>query len=135
MSSAILSEIPENALFVDSHEYAINEDGRVLVGISHYAVDCLGDVVYVDLPEVGDTLEKGDTFGSIESVKAASDLYMPVSGEIVAVNTRLTDEPELVNDDCYGSGWIIEIDTNNAEELDELMPPEAYAAMVDTADE
>lgn len=134
-TASILSDIPAEAKFVDSHEYAITEDGRARVGVSHYAVDCLGDVVYVELPAVGDTLDKGDTFGSVESVKAASDLYMPVTGEIVAVNTRLSEEPELLNDDCYGSGWIIEIDMSAADELDDLLSPEDYANIIDGADE
>ena len=107
-----------------------DEDDRVRIGISHYAAESLGDIVYVELPEIGDSLEKGDTFGSIESVKAASDLYMPVSGEVTAVNNLLEEEPDRVNDDCYNGGWMIEVQLTRPDELDELMEPEAYAAFL-----
>lgn len=126
--------IPEEAKLVESHEYILVDDDRGRVGISHYAAESLGDVVYVDLPEIGDTLDQGDPFGSIESVKAASDLYMPVSGEIIAVNTTLEDDPDKVNDDCYDSGWIIEVKLSKPEELDGLMSPESYMAFLESSD-
>jgi len=126
--------IPEEAKFIESHEYILLDDDRGRVGISHYAAESLGDVVYVDLPSIGDVLDKGDPFGSIESVKAASDLYMPVSGEIIAVNTNLEDQPDQVNDDCYGGGWMIEIKVTKPDEQEELMEPEAYLAFLDASD-
>ncbi|MBK8190411.1 MAG: glycine cleavage system protein GcvH [Vampirovibrionales bacterium] len=120
--------IPEEARLIETHEYVLvfDEEDRARVGISHYAAEALGDVVYVELPEIGQTLAKGDSLGSIESVKAASDLYMPVSGEVVAVNSQLEDEPNLVNDDCYGDGWMLEIKLDRAEEIQALMTPEQY---------
>jgi glycine cleavage system H protein len=108
----------------------VDED-RARVGISHFAAEQLGDIVYVELPELGQSLEKGESFGSIESVKAASDLYMPVSGEIVAVNTQIASEPELINDDCYNDGWLIEIVLTKSEELDGLLLPKDYLSFVE----
>lgn len=134
MGSLVVSLIPEDTLLLESHEYALKDENRVRVGISHYAAEALGDVVFVDLPELGDTLDKGDTFGTVESVKAASDLYMPVSGEIVAVNNRLEEEPELVSDDCYGDGWIIEVELKDEGELNELMTPQRYAEYLESAE-
>lgn len=134
MASSIASQIPAETLLVESHEYVMLDENRARVGISHYAAESLGDVVFVDLPEIGDRLEKGDSFGAIESVKAASDLYMPVSGEIVAVNNRLEEEPELAGEDCYGDGWIIEIEFGDESELDSLMDAEAYAQFLEESD-
>ena len=128
MGSFIKDIIPEGVRLSDTHEYALidDEEDRVRVGISHYAAESLGDIVFVELPDVGTTLEQGDTLGSIESVKAASDLYAPVSGEVVAVNTMLEEEPEQVNDDCYGDGWIVEIVLSKPSELESLKTPEEY---------
>ncbi len=126
MGSFIKDLIPEEARLLETHEYIIVEDDRARVGISHYAAEALGDVVFVELPDNGEEFEKGDTFGSIESVKAASDLYIPVSGEIVAINTALQEEPDLVNDDCYGDGWMIEVKLSKPDEVEELMTPEQY---------
>jgi glycine cleavage system H protein len=124
--------IPSDIKLCQTHEYIrADEDDRARVGISHYAAEQLGDVVYIELPELGQVIEAGETFGSIESVKAASDLYMPVTGEIVAVNTQLTSEPELINDDCYGDGWMIEIALSNKDELDSLMPPKQYVKFLE----
>jgi glycine cleavage system H protein len=100
---------PAELLYAASHEWVLYEDDEVTVGISDYAQHALGDVVFVDLPEVGRTLEKSETFGAVESVKAASDVYAPVSGEIVAVNEALLDAPETVNSDPYGAGWMIKL--------------------------
>ncbi len=120
--------IPDNVKLTETHEYLrIDDDDRARVGISHFAAEQLGDIVFIELPEVGQRIEKGDTFGSIESVKAASDLYMPVSAEVVAVNTQLTEEPELINDNSYGDGWMIEISLTNPEEVNELMTPLQYS--------
>jgi glycine cleavage system H protein len=122
--------IPTDIKLTETHEYIRADEDRARVGISHFAAEQLGDVVYIDLPELGTVLEKGETFGSIESVKAASDLYMPVTGEIVAVNTQVASEPQLVNDDCYGDGWLIEIVVSKPDELNGLMSSKEYATFV-----
>ena len=109
-----------------AHEYA-NVDGKVATcGITDFAQAALGDIVFVDLPEVGDDFEKGDSFGSVESVKAASDVYAPVTGTIVEVNEALSDEPGVVNNSPEGEGWLIKIEMDDESELDDLMTPEAY---------
>lgn len=133
MAKADNSDIPAGTLFTETHEYILFDDDedRARIGISHFAAEQLGDIVYVELPEIGDTLEQGDSFGSIESVKAASDLYMPVSGEILAINIQLTDEPELVNDNSYGDGWMIEISMKDKAQLASLMPAEKYTGFVE----
>lgn len=100
---------PAELLYASSHEWVLSEDDEVTVGISDYAQHALGDVVFVDLPEVGRTLDKGETFGAVESVKAASDVYAPVAGEIIAINDALLDAPETVNSDPYGAGWMIKL--------------------------
>ncbi len=100
---------PADLLYAPTHEWVLFEDNEVTIGISDYAQHALGDVVFVDLPEVGRTLDKGETFGAVESVKAASDVYAPVSGEIIAVNEALLDAPESVNSEPYGSGWMIKL--------------------------
>lgn len=119
-------KLDKDARYQETHEWARREDGVILVGITDYAQDSLSDVVYVELPEVGDTKTKGEVFGVVESVKAASDLYMPVSGEIVKVNQDLEDTPELVNDDPYGGGWFIEIKPSDSTEWDDLLTIDAY---------
>lgn len=118
------------ARYARSHEWARLDGDEVVCGISDHAQEELSDVVYVELPEVGDSFEKGDTFGVVESVKAASDLYMPVGGEITAVNEALEDTPELVNQDPYGSGWMIRVRPADPAELDSLMDSGAYQAFV-----
>lgn len=126
-------DIPPGTLFTETHEYVLWDEGedRARIGISHFAAEQLGDVVYVELPEVGESFEQGDTFGTIESVKAASDLYMPVSGEVLSVNTQLASEPELVNDNCYGDGWMLEVLLKNPAQLGELLTAEKYLAFVE----
>jgi glycine cleavage system H protein len=119
MGKETSDSIPAEARISETHEYILTEQ--------------LGDIVYVELPEVGQVLDKGDTFGSIESVKAASDLYMPVSGEIIAVNTQLSSEMELINDDPYGDGWIIEVTLSKPEELDGLMESKQYVKFLEEA--
>jgi len=104
------------------------------VGINDYAQDQLGDIVYVELPRVGDTFEKGEEFGTVESVKAVSELYMPVGGEIVAVNTDLEDSPELINQSPYGDGWLIKVKPDDETEIEELMDKETYLAMLKEED-
>jgi glycine cleavage system H protein len=125
-------DIPAGALFTQTHEYVLWDEGedRARVGISHFAAEQLGDVVYVEFPDIGEMLEQGDSFGTIESVKAASDLYMPISGEILAINTQLTDEPELVNDNCYGDGWMLEVLLKDPAQLKTLMSAEQYIAFL-----
>jgi glycine cleavage system H protein len=123
-------KLDSKARYAESHEWA-RKDGDVIVcGISDHAQESLSDVVYVELPEVGDTFEKGDTFGVVESVKAASDLYMPMGGEIIEVNATLDDAPEMVNQDPYGGGWMIRFRPSGAAEFDELMDADAYEAFV-----
>ena len=117
--------LPENVKYTDDHEWAQLVDGKIRVGVSDYAQDQLGDIVFVEFPEVGDSFEKGDEFGSLESVKAVSELYLPVGGEITAINEALEDEPELINSDPYGS-WIVEIEPSDAAELDDLLDADAY---------
>ncbi|WP_299269244.1 glycine cleavage system protein GcvH [Halorientalis sp.] len=119
-------EIPDDCRFLDSHEWARRENGYVRVGVSDFAQDELGDVVFVELPAEGGAVTSEDDFGVIESIKAVSDLYAPVSGTVVAVNDDLVDAPELVNEDPYGDGWMLEIDPEEESELDDLLSPEAY---------
>lgn len=114
--------------FTKTHEWVLVEDGEAKIGITDYAQKELGDVVYVELPEVGKILTQGETFGSIESVKAVSDLYAPISGEVVGVNGVLEEKPELVNEDPYGEGWMIAVTITDRKELDQLMEEEAYQA-------
>lgn len=117
---------PEDNRYAKSHEYIHVEGDVGLVGITDYAQKELGDVVYVDLPRVGTQLELGDEFGSIESVKAVSELFAPVSGEVVEVNEVLAEKPDLVNSDPYGDGWMIRIKLRDLSEVDELMTAEDY---------
>jgi glycine cleavage system H protein len=123
-------KLDPQARYNDSHEWARQDGDEIVVGISDYAQESLSDVVYVELPEVGDKLGRQETFGVVESVKAASDLYMPVGGEIVAVNTELEDSPELVNSDPYGDGWMLRIKPDDPAEFDELLDGAAYEAVV-----
>jgi glycine cleavage system H protein len=116
----------KNVKYQESHEWARAEGDLVVVGISDYAQDSLGDVVYVELPEVGTTKKKGDPFGVVESVKAASDVYMPVGGEIVEVNADLDDNPATVNDSPFDAGWLMKIKPSDESELDGLMDAAAY---------
>ena len=117
---------PEDSRYAKSHEYIHVEGGVGTIGITEYAQKELGDVVFVELPQVGTELEAGDELGSIESVKAVSELFCPVSGEVVEVNDKLADKPELVNTDPYGDGWMIRIKVSDASELDELMTADEY---------
>ena len=131
-----MQEIPGDLKFLKSHEWARVEDkGTVTVGISDHAQGLLGDLVYVELPSVGDTVKAGNAVAVVESVKAASDVYAPVSGEIVAVNEALPDKPETINEDAYGDGWIFVIKPDNlAEEQEELLDPDAYAELIESED-
>ena len=118
------------ARYAETHEWARKEGDLIVCGISDYAQEELSDVVYVELPEVGELLERGDDFGVVESVKAASDLYMPMGGEIVAVNEELADSPEIVNDDPYDEGWMIKFKPSDPDEWDDLLAPEEYEQFV-----
>jgi len=112
--------------YAATHEWVSVEGKTATVGISDHAQDHLGDIVYVDLPEVGKSLKKGEVFCTIESVKAASDIYAPVSGKIIEINEELDSSPEKINDDAEGAGWIVKIEMSNESELDSLMDLEAY---------
>jgi glycine cleavage system H protein len=114
--------IPDDLQYTKSHEWVRAEDGTVTIGITDHAQEELGDVVFVELPDVGDTIGAGDSFGTVESVKAVSDLYTPVGGEVIEVNSSLEDAPEKINDDPYGEGWIVKLSTS--EEADLLSPGE-----------
>jgi glycine cleavage system H protein len=124
-------ELPVECWYSQEDEWVREEGDRVFVGITDYAQQQLGDIVFVELPEVGDTVSASDSFGVIESVKAVSDLYAPVSGRIVDVNGALTDRPEMVNEDCYGEGWIIAIEGVDESELDSLMDARAYLEFIE----
>ncbi len=128
-------EIPDDYLFTDEHEWARKEgDGTVAIGITEHAQDLLGDVVYVELPRVGDPVEAGHDFGVIESVKTASELYAPVSGEVTGVHEDLIDTPEWVNESPYEDGWMIRVEVEDTDEFDELMDANAYAEFVKEED-
>ena len=114
----------------EDHEWIRVEGAEGIVGISDYAQDQLSDVVYVELPEVGDTFDAGDVFAVVESVKAASDVYMPVGGEILEINEELEDSPELVNQDPFGEAWFVRIAIADSDELDDLMDVEAYKSLI-----
>lgn len=128
-----MQEIPGDLKFMKSHEWArVEDEGTVTVGISDHAQGLLGDLVYVELPSVGDTVKAGNACAVVESVKAASDVYAPVSGEVVAVNESLPDKPETINEDAYGDGWILVIRPDNlAEEQEDLLDPDAYAELIE----
>ena len=117
---------PENIRYAESHEWVKATEETAKLGITDYAQDQLGDIVFVELPDVGESFEKGAEFGTVESVKAVSELYMPVSGEIVAINDALEDAPELVNNTPFSDGWMIEVKLDNSSELDALMDKDAY---------
>ena len=131
-----MSECPAELVYAETHEWArLDEDGNVLVGISDYAQDQLGDVVYVELPELDRSVGAAEEAGVVESVKAASDLYAPVTGTVVAVNDALEDAPELVNQDPYGDGWLFTIEPADETELDDLMDAETYAEFCESGDD
>lgn len=117
---------PDDVRYAESHEWARLEGDKLKVGISDYAQDQLGDIVFVELPEVGDTFGKGEEFGTVESVKAVSELYMPVAGEVVAINDTLEDAPEKVNNSPYSDGWMLEIKADDASKIGDLMDNNAY---------
>ncbi len=126
-------DFPEDLKYTKEHEWSRIEDTRVVVGITDFAQDELGDVVFVELPEPGTVVEANSTFGVVESVKAVSDLYSPISGTIVEVNTALEDKPELVNEAPYGDGWMIVINASNASEFDQLLSTADYQTYIQEA--
>lgn len=115
----------EEMLCSKSHEYVIKQDDKYVIGLTDYAIEQLGDIVFLELPEVGDEFAKGDTFANIESVKAASEIYMPISGKIIEINESLVDALEQLNEDCYEGGWLVKVESSTAEE--ELKDLVSYA--------
>lgn len=128
-----MSEIPNDLKYVASHEWVrVEDDGTVTIGVTHHAQDLLGDVVFVELPEVGAELSAGDEAGVVESVKAASVIYAPLSGEVVAINEDLEDSPELVNSDPFGDGWFFRLKLSDTAELDELLDADGYSELCES---
>ncbi len=123
-------DLPDDVRYAKSHEYAKTEGDTVKIGLSDYAQDQLGDIVFVEMPQVGDSFRKGEEFGTIESVKAVSELYSPVSGEIISLNTALDDSPQLVNQSPYNEGWMVEVKPGDPGELASLMNNDAYREML-----
>ena len=127
-----MSELPSELKYASSHEWSrLEADGSVVVGITDHAQDQLGDVIYAETPEVGQVLAAGEEAGVVESVKAASDIYSPVAGEVIAVNKALEDEPELINTEPYDSGWFFKIQPSDLSDLEQLMTADAYADEVE----
>jgi len=124
-------KVDENARYSESHEWVRKEGDVYVYGITDHAQDQLSDIVYVEMPEVGATFDKGETIGTVESVKAASDLYLPMGGEIVEVNDSLEDTPEVINTDPYGEGWIVKFRAADESEFEALMSPEDYLAFAE----
>ncbi len=126
-----MSNVPGDLKYTKSHEWVrIEGDGAVVIGITEHAQDLLGDMVYVEVPDVGRSLEAGEACAVVESVKAASDVYSPVSGQVTAANAALADSPETVNSDPYGDGWLMKLAPTARDELDQLMDAEAYEALL-----
>lgn len=124
--------LPEDVKYATDHEWARVEGDEVVIGLADYAQDQLGDIVFVELPGEGDSFDKGEEFGTVESVKAVSELYMPLGGEIVAVNEALEDDPALVNTDPYGKGWLIRIKPADMSELDAMLDKAAYLDLLNS---
>jgi glycine cleavage system H protein len=122
--------LPDNLHYAEDHEWAQQKGDEIRVGIDDYAQDQLGDIVFVELPQVGDKLAKGDVFGTVESVKAVSELFMPIGGEILAINKNLEESPELVNSSPYDDGWMIDVKPTDTAELESLMTKDAYLEML-----
>ncbi|MDJ0694812.1 glycine cleavage system protein GcvH [Mastigocoleus sp. MO_188.B34] len=124
-------EYPDNLKYLDSHEYVRLEGEIATIGISEFAVDQLGDIVFIELPEVGDAVDKGENFGSIESVKAVEDLKSPVNGTVIERNDEMIEAPEQIADDPYGEGWLLKVRVNESEDLDDVMSAQEYQALVE----
>ena len=123
-------QFPDNLNYADTHEYVLEENGLLKIGVSEFATDQLGDIVFVELADQGATLEKGETFGTIESVKAVEEVYLPFSGKIVSVNENVIDNPELLQNDPIGEGWLIVIKPDSKVSFDDLMTSDAYKSKV-----
>ena len=123
-------QFPDNLNYADTHEYVLEENGLFKIGVSEFAIDQLGDIVFVELADQGRILEKGETFGTIESVKAVEEVYLPFSGEIVTVNESVIDNPELLQNDPIGEGWLIIIKTDSKVSFDDLMTSDSYKSKV-----
>jgi len=129
-----MSDIPSHLQYTESHEWvSVDVDGSARIGITDHAQASLGDLVFVELPAVGDEVRQGDSCAVVESVKAASDLYVPVSGKITAINEDLDADPGIVNTDPYGDGWLFQLELSDKDELDDLMSAEAYTTSLETA--
>lgn len=130
-----MSEIPGDLKFLKSHEWArVEDNGQVTIGISEHAQGLLGDLVYVELPSVGDRVVAGTAVAVVESVKAASDVYSPMTGKVLAVNDALSDKPETINEDAYGEGWILVIEPEDMDQLNELLAPDDYSELIEGED-
>jgi glycine cleavage system H protein len=123
--------VPDQLRYSSDHEWVSRDGGRVRIGITDYAQDALGDVVFVQLPSVGDTFAAGDAIGEVESTKSVSDVYAPVSGAVVAVNDALVDSPQLLNEDPYGEGWICELELSDPSQLDGMLDAAAYGGLIE----
>lgn len=131
-----MNELPGDMLYTEDHEWLRREDdGTVTIGITDHAQSALGDLVYVELPEVGQDVDAGGEMAVVESVKAASDVYAPISGAVVAVNESLADDPETINSDAYGDGWIVRVQPSDGIDEDALMTPDAYQTFLDELDD
>ncbi len=126
-----MTEVRDNLLYTESHEWILKKDGIARMGITDYAQNHLTDVVYAELPKAGDRFSKGDEISTVESVKSVSEIYVPVSGEVTAVNDRLDGEPELINNSPYDDGWLLEIKMDDESELEKLLLPSEYRKKVD----
>jgi len=123
-------EIPQGLKYSKEHEWVATEDSVATIGVTDHAQDQLGEIVFVELPEVGEKISKDDPFGVVESVKAVSDIYAPISGTVIEVNEGLPESPEMVNEDPYGDGWLIKVKMNDPSDLEDLMDSDEYAEMV-----
>ncbi len=125
-----MADNPKNLRYTKEHEWARRDGGGVVVGVTAHAQEALGDVVYVELPKVGETVTAGSPFGVVESTKAVSELFAPISGKVLKVNTALSDEPSTINSDPYGAGWIVEVEPSDPAQLDGLMDADAYGELL-----
>ncbi|MEM7790828.1 MAG: glycine cleavage system protein GcvH [Verrucomicrobiota bacterium] len=126
-----MSEIPEDLLYTSDHEWLrLNGDGTATVGITDYAQESLGDITFVEFPDVGASFDSNETFGVVESVKAASDLYIPVTAEVIEINEKVDASPELINEDPYGDGWLLKIKIQDPASTDDLLKPDAYSGLI-----
>ena len=124
--------VSDDLKYTEEHEWVRIKDGWVEIGITDYAQEALGEIVFVEFPDEGDEITKGDSFGGVESTKSVSDLYAPVSGEVMEVNEALLDSPEIINEDPYGNGWIIRVKIHDLNELDDLLSPGSYTGLIES---